>query len=500
MEDDTPTAVDFDLAYSSEKLLNLDVLLMYVTVTASNRHNAVSASDAVLKTFEIGVLTGFLSSELTEIESILKHLQHQVSSLDSIEDALKQSNQHVSDIKSQLTRLDRENLMISIDDEKEGNGDRVMLDKTISKQLVLLERQFSDTKHAREGIAQMILHREKERSSMEEVAMASLQRLFDAENTAEILMGVSKDLLVQLDDKDEESERNEYSVTLMGGVIDLSSLKISREDLTFLRRKVEDLKTSLRNADSEVNCRGGCRDCDVIVSLKECNRKADGTERGNLEIRKLLEKASLVERELEESITQLENTKRSVEAIEEEHSMLCSALGDMEDLVEHLKSKVSDAERKAMNAESRCVLLTQTNLELNEELNVLNVRLEWLEKSVSEANRFKTTTAKEIYVRSKIITDLITRLASERERLHLQVFALKKERRRLVDRIWKSSESSKNIIVRCLSMDSSQQQEDQKEDEYEDQMMFCAKKKKMTALLIIGLVFLTLTACMYVIH
>lgn len=459
MADDTLASVDFDLAYSYEKLLNLDVLLMYVTGTAGNRDDAASASEAVLKTFEIGVLTGFLSSELTEVESLLKHLQHQMSSCsssDSIEDTLKQSIQHVSDIKSQLARLDRENPVISI----EGHD-------------------------WLEGIA----HKEKERRSMEEVALASLRRLFDAENTAEVLMGVSRDLLAQIDDEEDKvrSERNEYSVTLMGGVIDLSSLKISRADMRFLRRKVEDLQTSLRDEDCEVNCRGGCRDCEVIVSLKECNLKADRTERVITEVRRLLEKASLVERELEESIIRLENAKGSVEAIEEEHEMLCSALGDMEDLVEHLKSKVSDAERRAENAESRCVLLTETNLELNEELNVLNVRLEWLENSVSRANRFKTTTAKEIFVRSKIITDLITRLASERERLHLQVFALKKERRRLVDRIWKFSESSKNIIVRSSSMDS--QQRESTEDEYEnhrESSMFSALVLFILSLLLAG--------------
>ena len=89
---------------------------------------------------------------------------------------------------------------------------------------------------------------------------------------------------------------------------------------------------------------------------------------------------------------------------------------------EDLKGKVSKAETRAGSAESKCTLLTDTNLELSEELAFLRGRVESLENLLREANLAKVSTAKDIGIRTKIITDLVRKLALERERLHLQVY------------------------------------------------------------------------------
>jgi predicted nucleic acid-binding Zn-ribbon protein len=103
--------------------------------------------------------------------------------------------------------------------------------------------------------------------------------------------------------------------------------------------------------------------------------------------------------------------------------MLKCTMSDMEHIIEDLKGKVSKTETRAECAESKCTLLTDTNLELSEELAFLRGRVESLENSLHEANHAKVSTAKDIGVETKIITDLVRKLALERERLHLQVYA-----------------------------------------------------------------------------
>lgn len=130
---------------------------------------------------------------------------------------------------------------------------------------------------------------------------------------------------------------------------------------------------------------------------------------------------NVLERKLKESDMQLEHARASVEAIEEQRNMLNSALGDMENLIEGLKGKVSKAESRAESAESKCNLLAETNLELNEELGFLRSRLECMEASLNQAEDARIATAKDIGIRTKFITDLVIKLAMERERLQLQV-------------------------------------------------------------------------------
>lgn len=73
------------------------------------------------------------------------------------------------------------------------------------------------------------------------------------------------------------------------------------------------------------------------------------------------------------------------------------------------------------STESKCKLLTETNSELNEELGFLRGKLEYLETSLRKVESAKVVTAKDIGTRTKIISDLVLKLAVEREHLMLQV-------------------------------------------------------------------------------
>ena len=120
---------------------------------------------------------------------------------------------------------------------------------------------------------------------------------------------------------------------------------------------------------------------------------------------------------------QLQHALASAEASLEKQSMLYSTIEDMENLIEDLKLKVSKAESRADCTEEKCIILSESNAELSEELSFLRTRMECLETSLHQAEETKVETAKDIRVRTKVITNLVMQLAFERERLHKQVLA-----------------------------------------------------------------------------
>lgn len=135
------------------------------------------------------------------------------------------------------------------------------------------------------------------------------------------------------------------------------------------------------------------------------------------------EKVDSLERQLRESDIKLQHAIASAEAGEEKQKMLDSTVNDMENVIKNLKLKVSKAESLADSAEEKCIILSESNAELSEELDFLRGRLECLEASLKQADEIKRATAKDISIQIQAITNLVMQLAFERERLHKQVLA-----------------------------------------------------------------------------
>ncbi|CAN1181155.1 WPP domain-interacting tail-anchored protein 1 [Linum perenne] len=144
------------------------------------------------------------------------------------------------------------------------------------------------------------------------------------------------------------------------------------------------------------------------------------------------EKVDVLEKQLKDSDIRIQHAVASAEASHEKQSMLYSTIRDMENLIEDLKSKVSKAESHADSAEDKCIILSESNAELNEELNFLRGRLGRLETFLNQSEESKLVTAKGISFRSKVMTDLVMQLAIERERLHKQFSSLASENRTLL--------------------------------------------------------------------
>lgn len=154
------------------------------------------------------------------------------------------------------------------------------------------------------------------------------------------------------------------------------------------------------------------------------------------------DKVNLLERKLREKDLLLQHAMASAEAGQEKQSMLYSTIVDMKNLIEDLKLKFSKAESRADCAEEKCIKLSESNEELNEELNFLRGRLECLEASLYQAKEMKKATAKDIGIRTKVITDLVMQLAIERERLHKQISSLAVENQILVVKLQQNKHPS----------------------------------------------------------
>lgn len=127
------TKVDLDLAYSTEKLINLHVVLMHL-LAADNDLEAVSVENGFISSISMeqalvyDLLSGIFDSELREVDVFLGCLQakiddayHKISScrhlrelfnvlgekFSYLEESLKQSQEHVLELKIQSAKLQR---------------------------------------------------------------------------------------------------------------------------------------------------------------------------------------------------------------------------------------------------------------------------------------------------------------------------------------------------------------------------------------------------------
>ncbi|XP_026407701.1 WPP domain-interacting tail-anchored protein 1-like isoform X2 [Papaver somniferum] len=540
------TRLELDLAYSAEKLLNLDILLMHVSAKESDyealtpEDDSVWADSAADKGLQFILLSGVLDTEVREIQSFMASLQTEIvyarqkvcscdrdndsfeemeEKLKDLEKSFKQSENIVTDMRLQSAKFQR--IILSFENgqfsptstrlkmqtaEQQRHILR-MLEKSLARELDM-EKKLSDSRNSEEELRRKLHTAEHELLCIEEAAEVSFERLFEAENAAVVLMGISKQILGQLQllqfNMNGSVQREEQMGNELANIVEqLKTLEMSsseldkslsiqtntskislkeaeekynradsealalKETVHTLEEKVKESEIQLENAkasieESEEHTHELCAEItemenqieDLKKNISGVESKAENLEAKckllseiNLELNEELglfknnvnntEKVSSLEKQLNESDIQLQHARASAEASYEKQSMLNSAIRDMEDVIEDLKSKVAKAENRALSAEVKCTMLSETNMELNEELTFLRGRTECLETSLHQGDEAKAATAKDISIRTKLITDLVLQLAFERERLKKQITSLTRANRVLAE---KSSE------------------------------------------------------------
>ncbi|CAK9157252.1 unnamed protein product [Ilex paraguariensis] len=351
-----------------------------------------------------------------------------------------------------------------------------MLEKSLARELDL-EKKLTKSKENEEDLKLKLRLTEQVTFCMEEAAEVVWGRFLESDNAAEVLLGISKGLVGRLQvvqfNLNGSAQREEQMKSRLQECIEQLKAKetivqklnssnaqliADNSEVSALKEKVTLLEAQLRESESQLKKANGVievtqdqlREMDsVIESLKEniyaTESRAESAEakivqltETNLELTEELgflkgnndsstEKVSLLEKQLRELEPQLQHARASSEASQEQQNLLYSAIWDMETLIDELKQKVSKAESKCENAEEQCLILSETNLDLNKELDFLRSRMECLETSLNQVKNDKLSRVNDITVKTNLIMDMIMQLATERERIQKQLYSLREE-------------------------------------------------------------------------
>ncbi|TKY69481.1 WPP domain-interacting tail-anchored protein 2 [Spatholobus suberectus] len=529
------TEIDYRLAYFSEKLVNLHVLYIYLLAEESDLEAMDSKNNCILansfeKAMTFDLLSGILDSEVRELGNFMDTLQEEIvdahhkifsckhltevffmmdKKLHDSEESVKQFQQQLLELKMQSFQLQKtieafrhENCEMGkvlnlsgigqlTDGKAKSNYQMVeqrryilrMLEKSLARELEL-ERKLAESRN-NEELKLKLRYTEQVAFYMEEAAEVVWGRFLEADNIAEVLMGISKgimgrlqvsefnlngsmqrdnelrskiqNLIEQLKAKDAALEKLE--TCNVESTKEKSEVLSLREKVKFLEEERKDFELQINNVIAENEaCHEKLIEMENFVeSLKESidiiENRAESAEakvtqlsETNLELTEELnflkgstsnaeKKVGSLEKQLRELDIQLQNAKASSEASQEQQNMLYTAIWDMEILIEELKSKVSKAESNKEIAVEQCFELSETNLELNKELDLLRSRTISLKTSLDQASNTKLSRAKEIDTKMKLVMDTVTQLASERERINNQLVALKQENKHLVQKL-----------------------------------------------------------------
>ncbi|KAF3520539.1 hypothetical protein DY000_02063386 [Brassica cretica] len=277
-----------------------------------------------------------------------------------------------------------------------------MLEKSLSRELEL-EKKLMEFQQNEEQLKLKLHYTEEVSSRMEEASEFIWGRFLEAENSSEVFMGLSKELVGRLQiiqfsqswaaQREAELKSKLEDITAQLQVKDLEVKKFEgtiqenqeivsevltlREHVKLTEKKLKDTEENLFEAESRAES--------GETKVKELNA-------ANLELTEELsflkdaddkktKKVSSLEKQLRELEFQLQNSKVLSEASQEQQNMLYSAIWDMETLIEDLKSKASKAESRTETVEEQCIVLSTTNSVLNKEVMSLRQRAKSLEAS-----------------------------------------------------------------------------------------------------------------------
>ncbi|KAL0801306.1 hypothetical protein Bca101_056482 [Brassica carinata] len=522
------TKLEIDSAYTSEKLLNLHVLLMHLLAWDNDLAGMGTLGSSSAASFEkaltFDLLCGILESELKGVDEVLDELEAQIvdtsyklsackqvdynvmeGKLAESAESLKQSRGQVSEITLQLAQLRRTLHYIrngtSENEESveySGNGQDLrqkyalrpsdlrhknalrMLEKSLSRELEL-EKKLMEFQQNEEQLKLKLHYTEEVSSRMEEASEFIWGRFLEAENSSEVFMGVSKELvgrlqIIQFSQKGSAQREAELKAKLEDITVQLQAKdlfvkklegtiaenqEIVSEVIT-LREHVKLTEQKLKDTELELKSVNASKQ-EVLVHLAEMENANESikenlfeaesrAESGETKIKELnaanlelteelsflkdaddkkTKKVNSLEKQLRDLEFQLQNSKVSSEASQEQQNMLYSAIWDMETLIEDLKSKASKAESRTETVEEQCIVLSTTNSVLNKEVTSLRQRAKSLEASLDLVNKEKEKYAQEIAMRNKLLMDMVMQLSSERERIQEQLYSLAKENEKL---------------------------------------------------------------------
>ncbi|KAK9683058.1 hypothetical protein RND81_10G115200 [Saponaria officinalis] len=250
--------------------------------------------------------------------------------------------------------------------------------------------------------------------------------------------GITREKIVSLE---EQLKQTELQLQQAMASIDASEERenMYRDSIKDMEIVIEKLKTNVSAAESRAETAES--ECNLLAEAnKELTKELDLVKANSVSCEKVI----LLEKQLRDTDIQLQQATASVDASQEKQTMLVSSINDMRNLIEKLRLRVSNADARADSAEDKCIILSESHAELNEELNFLRGKVGCLEASLQQAEETKLAAANDINIRTKVITDLVVQLALEREQLQKQISWLMEDNRAREEKMQKPSHDSIN--------------------------------------------------------
>ncbi|KAF0917553.1 hypothetical protein E2562_020929 [Oryza meyeriana var. granulata] len=403
------TRVDLEITFGSEKLLNLEMLLMEIAHRATEIEPLVLdaeliSAESVEKVSEFDLLSCILDSEVKELEKLVDSIQMDIGNAEKMasdEDPVSEMNHKVQDATVSLKQMQdlisairrqSANFEKVIDPSHDNSGSGAskdggyenghvsshsamhaeeqrnilqMLDQSIASELDL-GKKLHDSESVMEELKLKLHHAEHESFFLEESVEVISERMFAAENASELFLGASKELIDKV---------NTIQFHL--------SASIRREG--DLKSKLEQSLTKLDGSNS------------TLENVKQDSEKVSweampSQAQPDYEFLILQDKIQQLEEWLRESKSGLSLTIASTGAneVEEAQNMPRSEMSILKIIVNDLKDAIFRTESRTQNAEAKCEQLSHANIQLNEELKSLKSqgsdRAGLLEKRLKESD------------------------------------------------------------------------------------------------------------------
>ncbi|KAL6577733.1 hypothetical protein OROMI_010061 [Orobanche minor] len=523
--------LDTTLAGCSDKLEDLENLLSRLFADenhiVSNAFENDICIELIEKIFTFDLLSIIINLKLRELDDSMGALEDitidalcKVSScqnstelvtglvcrLHDSEGLLKHSRDRVLEMKIQLAKLQMNSFSSAQHDWHHGLVRTIeprdtlrMLEKCLTRELEF-EKELKELKQNEDDLKSKVGLVEQVALRMEEAAEVAWGRFLEADSTAEVLMGISKDVLEKLHiaqfnlsrSTKREEEKNhrlqdftnqlcakEAAIVKLGG--DIARLDADNAEGKNLSSKAQKLEENLKITESKLEeanasnekSRERIKEMEFeIEALSEktraAERRAESAEEKaahlnelNLELSEEVDflkgindsntkKVSMLEKQLRELDSELQYSRASSKASQEQQIKLYAAIWDMEKLIDELKQK---AESKTKSAEEICVMSSETDSDINKKIVVLRSRVEHLENSLNQAALEKKMCAEDISIRSSRIMETVLRLAVERERIQKQLISCTRENKLMRERLRKVQEDKSVILESNRSCD-----------------------------------------------
>ncbi|CAO2817335.1 unnamed protein product [Amaranthus hypochondriacus] len=378
--------LELDIACCSEKLVNMNLLMMHVAaresdfeVFASEQSDSLMDSDE--KAMEFDILSGIFDLEVREMSGLIHRLEIEIDNISKVisshrhlgaivlaleeklrdaEESVKQSHEQITELLMQSTKFQK--ILSSVNQEETSEDEKEsifcidffstttklkvqtseqqrhllkMLEKSLERELEL----ENELKECKQSLNEIKNASQMKISSAEEATAAAFAYFLEADSASAVLLGISKELI---------------------GKLQLYQLQIN---------------SSLH------------RENEMFNKLKKCAHAVQELEKKEAAMQKTAVQNSLEASTLKAKVSALEEQLKASESI-----INGNALGDTSEQhdIEELEKRIFIAESRAQKAEDDVKSLTEANKKLVEEMNFMkNMSIEKvssLEKQLKETD------------------------------------------------------------------------------------------------------------------